>query len=74
MTPETAAIVAFDVDEVLADVRASEAKRTPEEKERAALAIDRARFEAARFLLANGTPGDRQIAARFAFGVSRRAA
>ncbi|HPA53256.1 MAG TPA: hypothetical protein PLP50_16815 [Thermoanaerobaculia bacterium] len=74
MTPATEALLAFDVDEVLADAKRAAARRTPEERARHIAALGRARIEAARYLLAHGNPSDRRLAARFAFGMTGRAA
>ena len=68
------AILDLDVDELLRVAREAGARRTPEERARHRAALGRARIEAARYLLAHGTPADRRLAARFAFGMTGRAA
>jgi hypothetical protein len=60
MTPETEALLAFDVDEVLAEAARSAAARTPEEL---------ARLEAAEFLVDRGCPADARLAARWLLGM-----
>ena len=74
MTPATEALLAFDVDAVLRAAQAATARRTPEECARHRAGIAAARIEAARYLLAHGSPSDRRLAARFAFGMTGRAA
>lgn len=69
--PGLAEVLAFDVSAVLREARASDSRRTPEERERFALAIDRARFEAAEFLVDGGSPADALLAASW---LLRRAA
>jgi hypothetical protein len=65
MTPGTAALVAFDVPAAIREAQDRESSRTPEDRERAALAIARARFEAAEFLVDGGSPADARLAARW---------
>ena len=59
MTPGTTAILDFDVDEVLRLGREADVKRTPADRKRAADALERARFEAAEFLVDRGNPAER---------------
>ena len=63
MTPETTALLSFDVDEALAAARDADARRTPDERKRAAEALERARFEAAEFLVDRGNPAEARLAA-----------
>lgn len=63
MTAETEALLAFDVDEALRAALEADAKRTPEDRERAELALERARLEAAEFLIDGGSPADARLAA-----------
>ena len=64
----------FDVDAVLLEARRRYAKLPPEERERHRAAREHARIAAARFLLTSGRAEDRRLAARFIFGMTRRAA
>ena len=68
------ALLDLDVDEVLRAAQAAAARRTPEERARHRAALGRARLDAARFLLKHGNGDDRRLAARFAFGMTGRAA
>ena len=63
MTPGTTAILDFDVDEVLRLGREADVKRTPADRKRAADALERARFEAAEFLVDRGNPAEARLAA-----------
>ncbi|MBK8593992.1 MAG: hypothetical protein IPN83_00070 [Holophagales bacterium] len=74
MSPEAAAALAFDVDAFLEEAARAVAAIPPAERSRHRAAVDRARFDAARFLLQRGSAVDRQLAARFAFGAPLRAA
>jgi hypothetical protein len=74
MTPATEALLALDVDRVVREARNSYAAVPAEEQARHRAALGRARIEAARYLLAHGNPSDRRLAARFAFGMTGRAA
>ncbi len=64
----------FNVDDFLEEAARAQAAIPPAERARHRAAAERARFDAARFLLTRGSAADRQLAARFAFGVARRAA
>lgn len=64
----------FDVDDVLGNAARVNAAVSPAERARHRAAVDRARVDAARFLLQRGGAADRQLAARFAFRAARRAA
>ncbi len=64
----------FDVDDVLEEAARAYAATPPAERARHRAAVDRARVDAARFLLQRGSGADRQLAARFAFRAARRAA
>lgn len=68
------ALLELDVDELLRVAREAGARRTPEQRERHRVARERARLDAARFLLKHGDAADRRLAARFAFGMTGRAA
>jgi hypothetical protein len=63
VTPETTALLAFDVNEVLRLAREADARRTPADRSRAADALERARFEAAEFLVDRGNPAGARFAA-----------
>ncbi len=63
MTPETESLVSLDVDELLRLAREADARRTPADRSRAADALERARFEAAEFLVDRGNPADARFAA-----------
>lgn len=53
----------FDVDELLRLAREADARRTPADRRRAAAALERARFEAAEFLVDCGNPAEARLAA-----------
>ena len=63
MTPETESLVSLDVDELLRLAREADARRTPADRSRAAVALERARFEAAEFLVDRGNPAEARLAA-----------
>ena len=63
MTPETESLVSLDVDELLRLAREADARRTPADRSRAADALERARFEAAEFLVDRGNPAEARLAA-----------
>lgn len=65
MTPESEAILGFDVDEVLLEAEAHESRRSLEEREEAAFAVTRARLEAAAYLVDHGSPSDALLAAEW---------
>ncbi len=71
MRAGVAAVLAFDVDATLRAAREAEAKRIPEDRERAEFGLDRARLEAAEFLVDGGSPADARLAAAW---LLRRAA
>jgi|GEM_PF-4100309 hypothetical protein len=71
MRADVAAVLAFDVDATLRAAREAEAKRIPEDRERAELALECARFEAAEFLIDGGSPEEARFAAAW---LLRRAA
>ena len=66
MTAETQILLGLDVDELLVALAAASAAVAPEDRVRHASARERARFEAARFLLRRGSAEDRLLAARWA--------
>lgn len=68
MTPEAESLVSLDVDELLRLAREADARRTPEDRKRADDALERARFEAAEFLVDGGSPSDARLAARWLLG------
>jgi len=68
MRPETEALLAFDVGDALRAAREADAKRTPEDRERAERALERARLEAAEFLVDCGSPADARLAAAWLLG------
>ena len=63
MRAGVAAVLAFDVSATLRAAREAGTTRTPEDLERAALALERARLEAAEFLVDGGSPADARLAA-----------
>ena len=64
----------LEIDEILLEAQRRYAELPREERERHRAARERARVAAARFLLTSGRADDRRLAARFAFGIPRRAA
>lgn len=68
MRADVAAVLAFDVDAAIRAAREADAKRTPEDRERAELALERARLEAAEFLVDGGSPADARLAAAWILG------
>lgn len=68
MTPETEAVLAFDVGAAIRAAQEADERRPPEDRERAELATDRARFEAAEFLIDGGSPADARLAAKWLLG------
>ena len=68
LTRTTSGVYTDDLDEAF-----EAASRIPaEDLARFRAAVGRARVDAARFLLKHGDADDRRLAARFAFGLSRR--
>lgn len=65
-----AAVLAFDVDAVREEARLHALRMPLEERTRAALAVGRARFEAAEFLVDRGSPTDARLAARWLLGMA----
>lgn len=74
MTHLVDAILEFDIDAAIREAKRAYAERPEEDRDRHRAAVDRARFDAARFLLERGDAEDRRLAARFIFGMTRSAA
>lgn len=68
MTPETTALLAFDVNEVLRVAREAGARQTAAARKSVADAHERVRFEAAEYLVDRGNAAEAHLAAQWLLG------
>ena len=67
MSPDSCALLAFEVNRAVSSAIATDAETSEPERARRWRALERARLEAAHFLLWRGNAEDRRLAVRWAF-------